>query len=51
MSKEYTKTSSSKDKSNGQFDNYSNGSEKITVYTSNSGKTAVFKNGKKVNKG
>lgn len=50
MAKKYEKTSSSKDKNGGKFENYSNGEDKVTIYTSKTGKTAVFIDGEKVNK-
>lgn len=50
MSKEYKKVSSTKDKYDGIWDNYHNGSQKVTVYSSKSGNTSIFIDGKKVNK-
>ena len=50
MANEYKLTSSNKDKQGGIWDNYSNGSLKVTVHTSKSGKNANFIGGKKVNK-
>ena len=50
MANEYKLTSSNKDKQGGTWDNYSNGSLKVTVHTSKSGKSSTLIKGKKVNK-
>lgn len=50
MANEYKKTSSNKDKQGGTWDNYSNGSIKVTVHTSKSRKSSTFIDGIKVNK-
>lgn len=50
MSKEFTRGKESKDKNGGTFNTYSNGEQKIVEYTSKSGETAIFLDGRKVNK-
>ena len=50
MSKEYKKVSSTKDKYDGTWDNYKKKKKKVTVYSSKSGNTSIFIDGKKVNK-
>lgn len=40
----------SKDKNGGTFTSVGKGKEKTTIYESKSGKTAVFKDGKKLDK-